>query len=93
MLTVPSFTRVAASATADDGGAAAAGAPVSSPVLSSKRGGASGHWWRDPARGVREPLLVPLETHPPPVGRAVETEEDILRLLGLPWLPPHLRNA
>ena len=93
MLTVPSFTRVAASATADDGGAAAAGAPVSSPVLSSKRGGASGHWWRDPACGVREPLLVPLETHPPPVGRAVETEEDILRLLGLPWLPPHLRNA
>jgi hypothetical protein len=34
---------------------------------------------------------VPQETHPgTPVPR---TEEDVLRLLGVPWLPPHLRDV
>ncbi|CAH0367537.1 unnamed protein product [Pelagomonas calceolata] len=37
------------------------------------------------------PRLVPQETHPgTPVPR---TEEDVLRLLGVPWLPPHLRDV
>ena len=35
--------------------------------------------------------LIPLETHPgTPWPR---TEEDVLRLLGVPWLPPHLRDV
>ena len=38
-----------------------------------------------------QPKLVPQETHPgTPVPR---TEEDVLRLLGVPWLPPHLRDV
>ena len=35
--------------------------------------------------------LVPYETHP--AAGPVNTEEDVLRLLGIPWLPPGLRNA
>ena len=37
------------------------------------------------------PRMVPYETDPtaPPP----RTEEDVLRLIGLPMLPPHLRNA
>lgn len=38
-----------------------------------------------------QPRLVPLETHPgTPYPRS---EEDVLRLLGVPWLPPHLRDV
>ena len=38
-----------------------------------------------------EARLVPAETHPDaPLPR---TEEDVLRLLGIPWLPPHLRDV
>lgn len=41
--------------------------------------------------GAGRPKLVPQETHPgTPVPR---TEEDVLRLLGVPWLPPHLRDV
>lgn len=36
-------------------------------------------------------LQIPNETHPnTPIPR---TEEDVLRLLGIPWLPPHLRDV
>ena len=45
-----------------------------------------------PAQGdAAAPKLIPFETHPgaPPP----RTEEDVLRLLGIPWLPPHLRDV
>ena len=35
--------------------------------------------------------LVPYETHPG--AGVVRNEEDVMRLIGLPWVPPHLRNA
>ena len=40
---------------------------------------------------VPDAQLVPYETNPddPPV----LTEEDVFKLIGLPYLPPHLRNA
>ena len=54
----------------------------------------------------QEPKLVPYETHrgfivtdeeEDTAARdshlRIETEECVLRLLGIPWLPPHLRNA
>ena len=38
-----------------------------------------------------EPKLVPYETHPS--AGPVRCEADVFRLLGLPYLPPHLRDA
>jgi len=41
-----------------------------------------------------EPKLIPYQTGKDPLGmRPVRTERDVLALIGLPWLPPHLRNA
>ena len=39
----------------------------------------------------RPARIIPVETHPGTP--RPETEEDVLRLLGIPWLPPHLRDV
>lgn len=39
----------------------------------------------------QEPLLVPYQTSPK--SKQPITEKDVFDLLGMPWIPPHLRNA
>ena len=51
----------------------------------------SAHCLMTVPRDGTDAKLIPLETHPgTPWPR---TEEDVLRLLGVPWLPPHLRDV